>query len=116
MTSPSSNGQPKNDLINQGYPYTRAGNIAIITDFKKDNEEALTRDIFDYAYQYDRLHRFTSEATTNSIYNPVAHMYNAIGNILTNNVGSARFAYTYDPTKMTDIWHVDRGLCDVAVL
>jgi len=104
--SPASDGQPKNDLINRGYIYTPAGNVAIITDYKKGNQLGLPDDIFNYEYQYDKLHRYTTEAFKDSTganvpmpFSPAAYTYNAIGNILSKSVGNSSFAYTYDPQK-----------------
>jgi RHS repeat-associated protein len=96
-TSPSSNGNPRYDVINRGYSYSRAGDINTITDYKKGAELGLAGNIFNYQYTYDNIHRLAGEVTTNNTYNPAAYVYDATGNISTKVTGANVFAYAYDP-------------------
>ncbi len=71
------------------YTYTKAGDVKSITDAVKNAN---------YTYEYDNLHRLLSE-TSNDNSGPIKLTYNAIGNIMTKNMGADKFVFTYDPVK-----------------
>jgi len=105
-TSPASAGDPRNDVINKSYVYTPAGDLAIITDYKKGAAMGLPNNVFDYEYQYDKLHRLkteqfkdSAEAVIPASFPPVSYTYDPIGNIASKVSGPTTLGYTYHPTK-----------------
>jgi RHS repeat-associated protein len=97
-TSPSSTGNPRYDVINRGYSYSRAGDINTITDYKKGAELGLANNIFNYQYTYDNLHRLAGETTTNNTYASSTFVYDPTGNIIAKVTGSNAMTYAYtDP-------------------
>ncbi len=93
-TRPGSNSDPRNDIINRGYVYSAAGDILKITDYKKGAELGLSNNVFEYNYQYDALHRLTSENSTGGNYQQT-YTYDNFGNIVTKSNGTATMLYAY---------------------
>lgn len=95
-TSPTSNGVPKNDVINREYRYTMAGDISKIIDYQKGSDLALPNDVLAYTYTYDSLHRLKTETITANTYSRVIYTYNEIGNIMSKTLGSNTYIYEYN--------------------
>ncbi len=66
----------------------------------------LPGNVFDYEYDYDKLHRLkteqfkdSAEAVIPASFPPASYTYNAIGNILTKTAGTVTLGYAYHPQK-----------------
>lgn len=90
IVSAGPSGQTANDYQRKIYKYTLAGDIREI----KDEIRNIT-----FTYAYDKLHRLKTETNNGGL--PEMNLtYDALGNIVTKNVGTNLMNYSsYDPVK-----------------
>ncbi len=95
VTNPASTGDPADDVLNEVYTYTPAGDIDATIDKKKGAQLGLPGDNYVIDYQYDNLHRLTHVYVTGNSTPAKTMVYDNQGRLLENWSYKRKVALTY---------------------